>query len=240
MYQPLKVDGKDILDILDREDDLIAKNVLCNSQLSVYKNENGLKLIGYYLYLYFFFLQLPVYKRMSIDISARNSPTPSTSGTVRRLKSTSSTGSNGSAPSTPTKLTTAIPQPDVPDNNSPSLHHIPPQRFATISGGTKTKTFHRHSTGNTVRPVAIKPVTSSASTMLPRAPLVIKPSVNSNKKEGLDGRPLAVINNNATNTIASVENDNRKESKLQKPSYMGPGSTMRLRSMMAKRNASNT
>ncbi|KAJ2959115.1 hypothetical protein NQZ79_g5400 [Umbelopsis isabellina] len=209
MYQPLKVDGKDILDILDREDDLIAKN-------------------------------LPVYKRMSIDISARNSPTPSTSGTVRRLKSTSSTGSNGSAPSTPTKLTTAIPQPDVPDNNSPSLHHIPPQRFATISGGTKTKTFHRHSTGNTVRPVAIKPVTSSASTMLPRAPLVIKPSVNSNKKEGLDGRPLAVINNNATNTIASVENDNRKESKLQKPSYMGPGSTMRLRSMMAKRNASNT
>jgi hypothetical protein len=33
MYQPLKVDGKDILDILDREDDLIAKNVLCNIQL---------------------------------------------------------------------------------------------------------------------------------------------------------------------------------------------------------------
>ncbi|CAM0139670.1 unnamed protein product [Umbelopsis sp. WA50703] len=176
---------------------------------------------------------------MSIDISARNSPTPSTSGTARRLKSTSSTGSNGSAPSTPTKLTTAIPQPDIPDNTSPSLHHIPPQRFATVSGGMKTKTFHRHSTGNTVRPVTVKPVTSSASTMLPRAPLVIKPSVNSNKKEGLDGRPLTVINNNATNNIGSVENESRKESKLQKPSYMGPGSTMRLRSMMAKRNASN-
>ncbi|KAG2180057.1 hypothetical protein INT43_003844 [Umbelopsis isabellina] len=209
MYQPLKVDGKDILDILDREDDLIAKNVLCTTQLS-----------------------LPVYKRMSIDISARNSPTPSTSGSVRRLKSTSSTGSNGSAPSTPTKLTTAIPQLDVPDNSSLSLHHIPPQRFATISGGTKTKTFHRHSTGNTVRPVAVKPVTSSASTMLPRAPLVIKPSVNNNKKEGPDGRPLAVISNNATNTIATVENDSRKESKLQKPSYMGPGSTMRLRDII--------
>ncbi|KAI9286334.1 hypothetical protein BC943DRAFT_321759 [Umbelopsis sp. AD052] len=205
---PLLVDGKDILDILDREDDLISKN-------------------------------LPVYKRMSIDISNRNSPTPTTSGTTRRLKATSSTGSNGSNPSTPTKLTSAEFAADTPDNNNVSTTHLAsPHRYATISGGMKSKTLHRHSAGATVRPTSIvKPSMTSASTMLPRAPLVIKSTTNNNptiniKKDVTEApRP--------TPTGGSVENDGRKESKLQKPSYMGPGSTLRLRSMMAKRNATN-
>lgn len=193
---------------------------------------------------FFFFFwrnQLPVYKRMSIDISARNSPTPSTSGTTRRLKSTSSTGSNGSNPSsTPTKLTAANPSPDTTDNNNTTLH-VSPHRFATISGGMKAKTLHRHSTGTTVRPVIVKPSTTSASTtMLPRAPLAIKPVVNNNKKEtATEIRPPAPLNNVTVANGGSVENESKKESKLQKPSYMGPGSTLRLRSMMAKRNASN-
>jgi len=213
---PLLVDGKDILDILDREDDLISKN-------------------------------LPVYKRMSIDISTRNSPTPSTSGTTRRLKSTLSTGSNGSNPSTPTKLTASNHSPDIADNNNNTTQHVSPHRYATISGGAKNKTLHRHSTGSTVRPVIVKPSATSASTMLPRAPLMIKPPVNHNNKKDVTAAaapevrppPAVTVNSGTVPNGGSVENEPRKESKLQKPSYMGPGSTLRLRSMMAKRSASN-
>ncbi|KAH8556918.1 hypothetical protein BGW37DRAFT_474776 [Umbelopsis sp. PMI_123] len=210
---PLLVDGKDILDILDREDDLLSKN-------------------------------LPVYKKMSIDISNRNSPTPTTSGTTRRLKATSSTGSNGSNPSTPTKLTSAEFAADTSDNNN-TTYLVSQPRFATVTGGMKNKALHRHSTGTTVRPSSVvKPSTTSASTMLPRAPLVIKATTNNssinNKKDVTELRTApSSINGNIAAIGGSVENDSRKESKLQKPSYMGPGSTLRLRSMMAKRNANN-
>ncbi|KAF7730707.1 hypothetical protein EC973_001656 [Apophysomyces ossiformis] len=193
---PMLVDGKDIIEILDQEDELLAKN-------------------------------LPVHSsRISIDsLSRRTSPTPSLSGTTRTMKTSLSMLSTSSSSS----QTSHSRRPSIAGESL-----IPAPIPTSPPAVTNVKKIHRQ-TGGGVRSITMKSATGGARV---RTSSATNGRPNSSSSKPLkDQTPPATPSPPAPAPV-EAPNSNHKKSMLKPPTQRGPGSTLRIRSMLAKRHPS--
>ncbi|KAI9491220.1 hypothetical protein BDB00DRAFT_789751 [Zychaea mexicana] len=225
---PMIVDGKDIIETLDREDALIAQN-------------------------------LPVHpSRMSFDgyASTKGSPTPSSSSTTRAsMRNSLSTRTTDSRPThsrtsslhagTPT-TESAIPVPSF-QQQLPPVPPIPPS--AASAAAAAAKKIHRHSaaarasmrasSGATrVRTSSLtshkatkeKPVRSSMSAI--PAP----PSSLSSSTTAAAAAAVTTTTPPQSPSMTAASSTTKTNSSAKGSQQRGPGSTLRIRSMLARRN----
>ncbi|CDH52075.1 hypothetical protein RO3G_06352 [Lichtheimia corymbifera JMRC:FSU:9682] len=229
---PLLVDGKDILEILDAEDDLISRN-------------------------------LPVHPaRMSFDGYASNkgSPTPSTSSTSRTMRNSLSTRStdrpthsrtsslHAGTPTTPTTTDSSIPIPTSTTDPAavPPVPPIPAAVKKAYRHSAAARVSVRASTG--VPRVRTSSLTghktkdgTSANRPSPTARSKDSPTTASSATSGTGIPSLAgSLSPPSSASSSQATADNKKTGSTKPPSQRGPGSTLRIRSMLAKRNMQST
>ncbi|KAI8376190.1 uncharacterized protein BYT42DRAFT_546901 [Radiomyces spectabilis] len=213
---PMLIDGQDIIATLNREDELLAKN-------------------------------LPVHpSRLSYDSHVRRSPSISSSS--HGMKPSLSSRSNESTASS--TRTTATHRPS--HSRSPSIQSdislIPPPPSQTASprtsmlAGSHNKKLYRHSVGARPSPakvIATNPtgprVRTTSITAHKPSPTTIKPptSTITKPKEHISSIPTPVsssIQHDSTMTTVAKKSTTAKSNQQR-----GPGSTLRLRSVLAKR-----
>ncbi|KAI8330106.1 hypothetical protein BC941DRAFT_441537 [Chlamydoabsidia padenii] len=242
---PMKVNGEDILVILELQDNLLGKNVTNQSS------------------------------RMSVDLKSRsNSPTNSTSSSTTHSTSnhrySSTTWRQNTSSQRPENSTTGRHRSSSISSVSsiPVLtSHPPPPLPQQPSAYHPKKTGYRHSTTSNY---ANNNSSSSNTILSPRAPIKANLGVNrvrtssltnktkdhfiSSAKVNLPLQPSNINNASTTTTAATVTATTTspyestttstmtnaagvpQKTMLKIPSQRGPGSTLRIRSMLAKRN----
>lgn len=183
--------------------------------------------------------QLPVHpSRISYDgFSRRSSPTPSTSANNRSMRNSLSTRSNDSSGvPVPLGRSRASSIASV-TKNEPEVPLVPPLN-AAAAVNLAAKKMHRHS-------AAVRtPI--RASTGVPRVRTssltghkATKDSSNSSKPPVASKKelpPSSIPAPVSPSTPPNATESSRKSSMVKPPSQRGPGSTLRIRSMLAKRN----
>ncbi|KAI8147260.1 hypothetical protein BJV82DRAFT_575987 [Fennellomyces sp. T-0311] len=195
---PMLVDGKDIIDVLDGEDDLIARN-------------------------------LPVHpSRMSFDgyNSNKGSPTPSSSSTTRISMRNSLSTRSDSRPShsrTSSLTDSAIPVPQQP------VPPLPPNAASTAAAAAK-RINHRHSAA------ARTPVRASTGVSRVRTSSLTAHKATKEKPVKTSSAIPAPPTVTPPPSPAITAQNEKKTKENKNPQQRGPGSTLRIRSMLAKRN----
>ncbi|KAG0166905.1 hypothetical protein DFQ28_006807 [Apophysomyces sp. BC1034] len=210
---PLNIDGKDILGVLDREDELIAKN-------------------------------LPVHpSRMSYDsASKRLSTTLSSSDNTRPAMTNSSSAlSNDSSRSFTRATHSRRPSIQATDSSIPVAAPVarPTSIIPAASAITSSnvKKVYRHSAA--ARPNSVKVGTNTVGG--PRARTSSLTASKINKETPPATKPaLSMTKTKEPSPAASpiMTPIDTKKPMTKSSSQRGPGSTLRLRSMLAKRNQS--
>ncbi|KAI7857527.1 hypothetical protein BDC45DRAFT_566504 [Circinella umbellata] len=232
---PMFIDGKDINETLDREDDLIAQNI-------------------------------PVHpSRMSFDgySSNKGSPTPSSSGTTRLSMRTSTSSRSTDRPShsrtsslhagtpTTTSDSSIIPTPSsYQQQQSQSVIPPLPPNAASNAAAAAKKIHNRHSAA------ARTPVRASTGVSRVRTSSLTSHKAIKEKptRSSMSAIPAPTTNYSSSTTMSPPSpsmyavstnnntNNNDKKANLsststsKNPQQRGPGSTLRIRSMLAKRN----
>ncbi|KAF7724877.1 hypothetical protein EC973_000590 [Apophysomyces ossiformis] len=210
---PLKIDGKDVLTILDQEDELLAKN-------------------------------LPVYpSRMSYDSANKRLSTSSSFSDNARpvLANSSSAKSNDSSRSFTRAVSSRRPSIQAADSNIPIASPVirPASIIPAATGPSvaNVKKVYRHSAGARPSPVKVASTTLNG----PRARTSSLTASRISKENVPVAKPtLPVTKTKAPSPAASpmITPTDTKKPMTKSPSQRGPGSTLRLRSMLAKRNQS--
>ncbi|KAI9313030.1 hypothetical protein BX666DRAFT_1978820 [Dichotomocladium elegans] len=233
---PLMVDGQDILETLDKEDDLIAKS-------------------------------LPVHPpRMSYDGHASNkgSPTPSTSATARSMRNSlsarstdrpthsrsSSTADDPGVSVLPassavaTEPATVPPVPPIPASVKKMYRHSAaarvPVRGNMVGPRVRTSSLTAQKANAPQKPTAspsTAPVASGRISTLPKSPMA--PSM------ATSGIPSPMYGSSAPpapseSATAGASETSKKSAHSKLPSQRGPGSTLRIRSMLARRHTTTS
>ncbi|ORY94771.1 hypothetical protein BCR43DRAFT_494565 [Syncephalastrum racemosum] len=203
---PLLVNGQDILSILDREDDLISKN-------------------------------LPVHpSRISFDgyASRRGSPTPSTSTSGRNVRN--STSSRTSESRTHSRRSSVAGESAIP---VPAAAAAPPPLPPMPAQIIINKKLHRHST-TAARPAPIR----GSSAAVPRARTSSLTASKGPRELKHQSVPVSPPTNarpplappQSPSLIPTPTTEPAKKLGNKTPGPRGPGSTLRIRSMLAKRS----
>ncbi|KAI7885327.1 hypothetical protein K492DRAFT_123965 [Lichtheimia hyalospora FSU 10163] len=223
---PLLIDGKDILEILDAEDDLISRN-------------------------------LPVHPaRMSFDGYASNkgSPTPSTSSTSRTMRNSLSTRSTDrpthsrtlslhtGTPTTDSSI--PIPSPTTDSAAVPPVPPIPAAVKKSYRHSAAARVSVRASTGvprvRTSSLTAHKAKDSNIGTSTNRPSPTTRSKDSPTTSSATSSTGIPSLAGSFSPPSSQVTADNKKTNSTKPPSQRGPGSTLRIRSMLAKRNMQST